>query len=57
MGSTFIYKEGDIKRENLQLVSDDRHKQISILEAKIARLVKENDRLKHQLKQEMPGAV
>ena len=31
--------------ENLQLVTDDRHKQISILEAKIARLQKKNKEL------------
>jgi len=48
------HKRDDNRIENLQLVSDDRHKQISILEAKIARLQKrvkeleaENRRLKN----------
>ena len=35
--------------ENLQLVSDDRHTQITILEKKITRLQKENKELKLQL--------
>ena len=37
--------------DNLQLVSDDKHKQISILEAKIQRLKVENKELKERLKQ------
>lgn len=36
--------------ENLQLVSDDRHKQISILEAKISRLQKANGKLKEEIR-------
>ena len=36
----------DNRVDNLQLVSDDKHKQISILEAKIVRLQKKNDELK-----------
>lgn len=40
------HKRDDNRLENLQLISDDKHKQISILEAKIARLQKENRRLK-----------
>lgn len=40
---------GDNRTENLQLVTDDRHKQISILEAKIARLQKENEQLRKRL--------
>jgi len=40
------HKRDDNRIENLQLVSDDRHKQISILEAKIARLQGENKELK-----------
>ena len=40
------HKRDDNCIENLQLISDDRHKQISILEAKIARLKKENKELK-----------
>ena len=36
--------------ENLQLVSDDRHNQISILETRIAYLEKENKELKRRLK-------
>ena len=36
--------------ENLQLVTDDRHKQISILEAKIQRLKVANKELKRRLK-------
>jgi len=44
------HKRDDNRIENLQLVSDDRHKQISILEAKIARLQKENKELKRRLK-------
>jgi len=36
----------DNRIENLQLVTDDRHKQISFLEAKINRLEKENRELK-----------
>lgn len=34
------HKRGDNRIENLQLVSDDKHKQISILEAKIKRIEK-----------------
>ncbi len=44
------HKRDDNRIENLQLVSDDKHKQISILEAKIARLQKENKELKRRLK-------
>lgn len=36
----------DNRIENLQLISDDRHKQITILERKIAELQAENKRLK-----------
>lgn len=43
------HKRNDNSIENLQLVSDDRHKQISILEAKIARLQKENEQLRKRL--------
>ncbi len=45
-----IENRSDNLIDNLQLVSDDRHKQISILEAKIARLQKENKELKKRLK-------
>lgn len=37
--------------ENLQLVTDDRHKQISILEREIAYLERENERLKKLLQE------
>ena len=40
------HKRGENQIMNLQLVSDDRHKQISILEAKITRLQKQNNELK-----------
>lgn len=46
-----IKNRSDNLRDNLQLVSDDKHKQISILEAKIARLQKENKKLKEQLRE------
>ncbi len=36
--------------ETLQLITDDRHKQITILESKIIRLEVENAKLKKQLK-------
>ncbi len=49
-----IKNRSDNLRDNLQLVSDDRHKQISILVAKIARLQKENKELKRRLKDELP---
>ena len=45
-----VENRGDNFLDNLQLVSDDKHKQISILEAKIARLQKENKELKGRLK-------
>ena len=41
----------DNRIENLQLVSDDRHKQITILESKIARLNTENKFLRQRVKQ------
>jgi hypothetical protein len=44
------HKRDDNRIENLQLVSDDRHKQISILEAKIARLQKEKKKLEERLR-------
>lgn len=44
------HKRDDNRIENLQLVTDDRHKQISILEAKIERLQKGNRELKAKLK-------
>ncbi len=37
--------------ETLQLVTDDRHKQITILESKITRLEKENGELKSRLRE------
>ena len=40
----------DNRIENLQLVSDDRHKQISILENKINRLLKGQEELKQQIR-------
>lgn len=40
----------DNQIENLQLVTDDRHKQITILESRIAFLEAENVRLKERLK-------
>ncbi len=42
-----IKNRSDNLIDNLQLVSDDKHKQISILETKIARLQKENRRLRN----------
>lgn len=45
------HKRDDNRIENLQLVTDDRHKQITILERKIKSLQKENRRLKTQLTQ------
>lgn len=52
------HKRDDNRIENLQLVTDDRHKQISILEAKIMRLQKENSKLKALLRrQELPKGV
>lgn len=49
------HKEGVSKRDNriegLQLITDDRHKQISILEARIKRLEEKNNELKKQLTQ------
>ena len=44
-----IKNRSDNLGDNLQLVTDDRHKQISILEAKIARLQKQNKELKERL--------
>jgi len=44
-----IENRSDNLIDNLQVVSDDRHKQISILEAKIARLQKQNKELKERL--------
>lgn len=44
-----IKNRSDNLIDNLQLVSDDKHKQISILEAKINRLQKENKKLKERL--------
>lgn len=46
-----IKNRSDNLRDNLQLVSDDKHKQISILEAIIQRLKVENKELKGRLKQ------
>ena len=43
------HKRDDNRIDNLQLVSDDKHNQISILEAKIARLQKENEKLRKRL--------
>ena len=40
----------DNRIENLQLVSDDKHTQISILEGKINRLLKEQKRLKQEIR-------
>ena len=40
---------GDNRIENLQLVIDDRHKQISILETKIVRFQKKNEELEAEL--------
>lgn len=40
----------DNRIENLQLVSDDRHNQVTLLERKIAKLIAENKSLKEQLK-------
>jgi len=44
------HKRDDNRIENLQLVSDDRHNQITILENKIARLVRQNKELKERFK-------
>jgi len=41
----------DNRVDNLQLVSDDRHKQITILETRIAKLKTENKLLKRQVNQ------
>ena len=40
----------DNRIENLQLVTDDRHKQITILEIQIKRLKQENEKLRQVLK-------
>ena len=40
----------DNRLENLQLVTDDRHKQITILESKIKRLQDKNHELKQEIK-------
>jgi len=43
------HNKSDNRIENLQLVSDDRHTQITILENKIKSLLKENNRLKTEI--------
>ena len=46
-----IENRSDNLIDNLQLVSDDRHKQITILENKIAQLQKQNKKLKERVKE------
>jgi len=40
----------DNRYENLQLVTDDRHKQITILENRIAKLEKDNHQLRGEIR-------
>lgn len=47
MGS--VKDKQDNRIENLQLVTDDRHKQITILEAKIKRLLEKQDKLLEEI--------
>jgi len=48
------HKEGIAKDDNriegLQLVTDDRHKQITILETKLDRVIKQNEELKQEIR-------